>query len=766
MLLAKTIELCPYDQINNKSVQWISILIDILKNQFSQKKNWITSSIEELKQALKAIQSFIKRISTFQSIKSTVQQGSSFPSLPNLLLTYLSSNINSKEIKQSDKIIEKESLKTLSTLLQYIPMLLKSSYARIQNTLVIYLGDFSKTIRMLAIEIISLLPQCSKNVTDASKSVFDLTNRILEGTHHIINYFYNKIDLLIDNNWSHYYQLFQSSESNENNNNNNNNNLHFNFSFLSDYSSAESSSAIYDRFQFIYLLYKSFLKILSNLYEFTYNGIIVEYPIQNTLDIIKRSILLAPDWLFHQKSSQTLDQSHVLRLLTFLPKIQVETMNLLHSIILKTQSHLLPFSNQISNMLNQILGYYNNIHQSPFYGKLRSSIYKVISISVHFFGISCLDSLIIPFIQNTIQQFDDLYTISHQKTQIAALSVNKNKKKRKRNASNSSNHFNHLNVLEDQIPLSYCTDNLFFYQVISIFEIILLKCGSLLSIEIRTQIDQFILNYLLPYSNENVISVYSPLQDSKCILALFKVLLASIMKPLLHLPSVLSYGVRLFSLGQFDSNIEVRLFCLQASSYCDILLHPIRTPSVPLIADISPVALYEYNLKSKQKNNNMKTNASTSVFSNNGSSNNNNIIEKTTNEIHIKQASVQQEISKNVHETQPQKDQSNDHMMIDDSSIISQTSEEENLEKPQETIAVPSTTQNPFQNIFNVQTTENDEQKKEDLSSESLFNQKPGNFGIPNMDKSQIFLSDDEESLDFNACSPDPSECSSDEDIE
>ena len=703
------------------------MLVDLLKKHTAQPESWISTTIEVISSVLSCFQSFVKRIHNLQTIKSSIQQGS-FTSLPNILLTLLSHKSTKPSESSIHPEIEKESIQTLSYILQYMPTLLKSQYIRIQNTMVSYLGKSDENVRQLACQIIALLPQSARQ--NEQQFVYGMTYRVLEALHLIMNTYYDKLDTIIDNDWTQAYQRPY-----------NNDELSFDISFLLTTSTFENSSAIHERLHQVFLYFKSFMLILKNLLTFSYNGT-VEYPLENIIEVIQRATVLDPDWLYHQKNSNTIDRSHVTQVLSSIPIIHLDSINLLITTIQKIQSHLLPFCDSLSTIVSQI-GTFYHVHNTPFIGSYRAAVYQLTSICIRYFGINMLDSLVVPSIDGILNQYDDLYTVAVQSTQIASLKVNKSKKKRKRSQmSNSDRHFNHISSLEDQIPLKDSFSNLQFHHALEVIEISILKCGSFLSEELRLEIDQFVLTLLLPYSNNTVISTFSPLSDSKCVLGLFNSLLASLIQPRLHLASVLPYAVRLFSLGQNDSSPDVSLLCIRASAYCDTLLHPVRAPAIPLVEDVASSTLFEYNLIPKEQ----------IVTINVPNSNN----DKSTKEKHKNRT-----IDNNDSEIY------NDSMVIDTEavieesitktpkSIITKEVKETTIvkeDKPQKSI---STESNTSSSVFH-QTTEIKE------ITETKTNPSPFT-GFPTFNPSTI--EDNEESTlsEFNPCSPDASDVSSDE---
>jgi len=573
MLLQEVIVQCPYSVLQEKMTAWINLSLERCKKMSSQKDGWMPSALNELILSLIVLQRVMERAQALPSLRSALLQGL-LASLPNFLFQFL-------QRSQHTDLVE-ESLRTLRAIAANIPSLLKSHYVRAQTAFVALLGNDHTIIRELACQSVALLPQCNRQ--KESQQMSGVVTRTLTALHDLLNLLYRKADTFVDKSWNDAYNQPDAKDE-----------FAFDVQFLHD-ESFSSAAEIQAHFSTLCLYVRSFLRILANLLEHTYSGV-VEYPVDELMEGIERVFALDPEWLFHQRSGNKMDQSHVIQLLAMLPILHQDAMVLLLSMVRRLRHHLLAWCPALSGLIVRLFSYYH-VQNSPFEGSFRAQVSRIACECIQLFGVNTNETLVLPLVQEIIAQYDDMHSVATRQTQVTALTVNKSKRKRKRNApANSDRHFDHLSILEDQLPLEGSYTDLHFHQVLQIVEVALLKCGDFLPLETRTQVDQFTLNLLLPYPHLSVLSPLSPLTDARARLSLFRILFASVLHPLLHLPSVVPYAVSLFTAGQCDPDSAVGLFCLQASAHCQTLLHPQRAPVVPLVADVSAEALFQYNME-------------------------------------------------------------------------------------------------------------------------------------------------------------------------
>ena len=517
----------------------------------------------------------IKRIHYYSAIKSNLLSNNSFHSIPTILFNLLQSK------GQNFAPLHQKCLENLMIVLEYLPNLLKNHLNRITEILSEFLYSKNEKNRRLTCKIFSLLPQLFKSSQNPQNLFHEFFQEILTNLNHLICLLFDKVDCLLDNSFESVYfqQKIHPPGTNEH---------YFNFiEFFNLFSKLKNQKEIQENYFLVNLLIKSLFDVLKNIFTITYL-IPVEVSPKKLLDFFKRIFLIDPRWLLKQKRNNQINQNLLNYLIAFLPEIQKNSLKILKNFVKKLNTSLLPYSLDIAALLTKILPFYE-IKKTPFHQEILKEIFKISFDCLAIFRYNVFSEFGIYLIKFVLIQFTDLFLLNQQNTQIFQLNVNSSKKKRKRSYMNSDNHANStISVLEDQIPQNDCFDSLFFHLGVQILEISILTCASAIPADLRNEINQFLLHFLLPYSNSSVVSIYSPLSNDLARFSLFKLLQASILNEnSADVHSILPYATVLFNLAQNDSFPPLCYFSISALSVSNALLHPTRPPVLPLARDLN-----------------------------------------------------------------------------------------------------------------------------------------------------------------------------------
>ncbi|RUS28398.1 rRNA processing/ribosome biogenesis-domain-containing protein [Jimgerdemannia flammicorona] len=251
--------------------------------------------------------------------------------------------------------------------------------------------------------------------------------------------------------------------------------------------------------------------------------------------------------------------------------------------MLSANDHLVPHLRLFSSILLRLLSQNRNRRS------VRSSVYHLVVLCLEKFGIGMVEMTCNPLLNALLED------IRMPERKSAAITANlrtssgkKSNKKRKAELTNSdalavADTFIESPTLELQVA------------AFEVLKQLLMVGGSAITPSHRSSIDSLLISRLLLLSQG-----MSKSDDQYHLLIKLKIyecLLASVLAPSETQASVLPYALRLFSAGQNEQSGQIRSFCSQALTICDLIIHS-RLPPIQrsVTIPISPVYVPGFTL--------------------------------------------------------------------------------------------------------------------------------------------------------------------------
>lgn len=297
----------------------------------------------------------------------------------------------------------------------------------------------------------------------------------------------------------------------------------------------------------------------------------IKIPVNGVLSHVCNSLALR----FSLDENLSLDKA---ALASLLPSQHVTSLGILDSLILCCRDLLVPNSSLIRDVLLQTLQWSaGDDDDDPttdyYYSNLRKTVYRVLQTCVKTLGLNSEVDELFPDFYTQIYfdiktKFDEVRLL--KKSNASDIRSAKKKRRVAMEVSQISPDESHKTNFPD-------CDWETVKESLAALKSLLYACGSCVKDDVYKNISKTIVSLLLKVQ-QNPDQIAAPYSNPICRLELYKVLLAMALCPNSSLPPPYQPAIRLFSIGQRDKFCLVSDYCLEASTVCGALVHPVVAP--------------------------------------------------------------------------------------------------------------------------------------------------------------------------------------------